>query len=150
MQARAEARSRSGGKIGQHSPGRPTGRLGATAQLCAPRTLCCEVFELLRFRPGPVQPSSGPKLTRPAPSPQWAHQSNLGRASIQRCPDLESDGANPFCTTAVPPTGWSVRAAPTRSGHILLPCRERAIGRAPTACTGNDSIMSSRRSPQHV
>ena len=36
-------------KSGQHSPGRPTGRLGATAQLCAPRTLCCEAFELLRL-----------------------------------------------------------------------------------------------------
>ena len=51
-------------KSGQHSPGRPTGRLGATAQLCAPRTLCCEAFELLRFRPGPVQPSSGPKSAK--------------------------------------------------------------------------------------
>ena len=50
-----------GNMIGQHSPGRSTGRLGATAQLCAPRTLCCEALELLRFRPGPVQPSLGPQ-----------------------------------------------------------------------------------------
>ena len=106
-------------KNGRHSPGRPTGRLGATAQLCAPRTLCCEAFELLRLRPGPVQPSLGPKSTRPTPSLQWAHQSNLGRTSAQRCPALEPDGANPFCTTAVPPRGWSNRAVPTRSGRIL-------------------------------
>jgi hypothetical protein len=76
------------GENGQHSPGRPTGRSAATAQPCAPRTLCCEAFELLRFRPGPVQPSLGPKSTRPAPSLQWAHQSNLGRTSTQRCSTL--------------------------------------------------------------
>ena len=109
-------------KIGQRSPGRPTGGLGATAQLCAPRTLCCEAFELLRFRPGPVQPSLGPKSARPAPSLQWAHQSNLGRASAQRCPALAPDGANPFCTTAVPPRGWSIRAVPNRSGHMPRCC----------------------------
>ena len=107
-----------GSKYGQHSPGRPTGRLGATAQLCAPRTLCCEAFELLRFRPGPVQPSSGPKSTRPAPGLQWAHQSNLGRTSAQRCPALWSGETNPFCITAVPPQGKSIRAAPTRSGQL--------------------------------
>ena len=112
---------RQGGRLpekkGQRSPGRPTGRLVATAQLCDPRTLCCEAFELLRFRPGPIQPSSGPKWARPAPGLQWAHQSNLGRASAQRYPSLEPDGANPFCTTAVPPRGWDFRAVPTRSGH---------------------------------
>ena len=113
-----------GQKNGQCSPGRPAGRLGAAAQLCAPRTLCCEAFELLRFRPGPVQPSSGPKSTRPAPSPQWAHQSNLGRASAQRCPALAPDGANPFCTTAVPPRGWSIRAVPNRPGHWRRGCRQ--------------------------
>ena len=104
---------------GQCSPGRPTGRSAATAQLCAPRTLCCEAFELLRLRPGPVQPSLGPKWTRPAPSLQWAHQSNLGRASAQRCPALGPDGTNPFCATAVPPRGWSIRAAPTRPGQAF-------------------------------
>ena len=114
-------------KIGQHSPGRPTGRLGATAQLCNPRTLCCEAFELLRLRPGPVQPSLGPKSARPAPSLQWAHQSNLGRASAQRCPALEPGGANPFCAAAVPPRGWSFRAVPTRPGHWFAMHRERTI-----------------------
>ena len=102
---------------GRHSPGRPIGRLAATAQACNPRTLCCEAFELLRLRPGPVQPSLGPKLARPAPSLQWAHQSNLGRTSAQHHPALEPDGANPFCTTAVPLRGWSNRAVPPRPGQ---------------------------------
>ena len=122
------------GKSGQCSPGRPTGRSAATAQLCAPRTLCCEAFELLRLRPGPVQPSLGLKSTRPTPSLQWAHQSNLGRSSTQRHPPLEPDGANPFCATAVPPRGWSVRAVPTRRelerSRVQFPAGLQPMGKA--------------------
>ena len=106
-----------GPQNGRHSSGRPTGRLAVTAQVCNPRTLCCEAFELLRLRPGPVQPSLGPQSAKPALSLQWAHQSNLGRTSAQHHPDLAPGGANPSCTTAAPPEGWGNRAAPTRSGR---------------------------------
>lgn len=117
------------GENGQHSPGRPTGRSAATAQPCAPRTLCCEAFELLRFRPGPVQPSLGPKSTRPAPSLQWAHQSNLGRTSTQRCSTL-----NPMKPThSAPPlspqeAGVSERCPPAPDARPPR-ARERAMRR---------------------
>ena len=73
---------------------------------------CCARFSL------PL----GPQSAKPALSLRWAHQSNLGRTSAQHHPALEPGGANPFCATAVPPRGWSVRAAPTRSGQQLCIC----------------------------
>ena len=114
-------------KIGQRSPGRPTGGLGATAQLCAPRTLCCEAFELLRFRPGPVQPSSGPKSARLAPSLQWAHQSNLGRTSTQRCSTLNPVKPTHSAPPLSPLRGWSIRAVPPRPGREALPSPRAGI-----------------------
>ena len=84
----------------------------AIQELSVARHLSCSVSGLARF-----SLPQAPSRPRPAPSLQWAHQSNLGRTSTQRHPPLEPDGANPFCATAVPPRGWSVRAVPTRPGQ---------------------------------
>ena len=45
----------------------------------------------------------------------------MGRTSAQHCPILRPGGTNPFCATAIPPQGWSIRAVPTRSGYMSMP-----------------------------